>query len=112
MRACQPKDVKRRERGREKERRSTFMEEERERPPALWLLFLYVFPSPLGLPSVNWASQEGCLFYLRSSLWSSDLPLFYFHGFFPSLSFSHCHSGLHNSFLPPFIISHISEMCS
>ena len=48
----------------------------------------------LGLPCVNWACQEGSLFYLRSSLWSSDLPLFYFHGLSPALSFSHCHSGL------------------
>ena len=30
--------------------------------------------SPLGLPYVNWASQECYLFYLRSSLQSSDLP--------------------------------------
>ena len=65
----------------------------RERPPALWLLFLYIF-HPLGLPYVNWARQECCLFYLRSSLWSLDLPLFYFHRLFPSLSFSHHHSGL------------------
>ena len=66
--------------------------EDRER--ALWLLFLCDFPPSLGLPCVNWARQECCLFYLRSSLWSSDLPLFYFHGLFPSLSFSHHHSGL------------------
>ena len=45
-------------------------------------------------PYVNWASQECCLFYLRSSLQPSDLPLFYFCRFSPSLSFSHCHSGL------------------
>ena len=68
--------------------------EERERAPALWLLFLYAFPPSLGLPCVNWASQECCLFYRRSSLCSSDLPLFYFRGLFPSLSFSHRHSGL------------------
>jgi len=43
----------------------------------------------LGLSCVNWASQECCLFYLRSSLQSSDLPLFYFSGLFSSLSFSH-----------------------
>ena len=59
-----------------------------------WLLFLYVFSPPLGLPYVNWASQECCLFYLRSSLRSSDLSLFCFRGLFPSLSFSHCHFGL------------------
>ena len=69
--------------------------EERERDPALWLILLYVlFSSPLGLTCVNWASQECCLFYLRPSLQSSlDLPLFYFLGLFPSLSFSHHHSG-------------------
>ena len=78
------KDPKRRER-----------ESVRERPLALWLLFLYVFLFlRLGLPSVNWASQECCLFYLRSSRQASDLPLFYFSGLFPSLSFSHRHSGL------------------
>ena len=63
-----------------------------ERPEAqFWLLFLYVFP--LSLPMYR-ASQEGCLFHLRLSLWSSDLPLVYFHGFFPSLSFNHHHCGL------------------
>ena len=71
-------------------------ERERERPQALWLLFLCFFlrPTPPGLPYVNWASQKCCLIYLRSSLHSLDLPLFYFCGFFPSLSFSPCHSGL------------------
>ena len=59
-----------------------------------WLLLLYVFSSPPDLHYVYWASQKGCLFYLRSSLWSSDLPLSYFRGLFPSLSLSHCHSGL------------------
>ena len=47
---------------------------ERERDLTLWLFFLYVFSSPLGLPYINWASQECCLFHLRSSLRSSDLP--------------------------------------
>ena len=64
------KDVKRRECGCAPARRR-----ERERPPVLWFLFLYVFFLPLGLPYVNWALQECCLFYLRSSLWSLDLPL-------------------------------------
>ena len=69
--------------------------EKRERPPAPWLLILYVFfLLPLGLPYVNWASQKCCLFYLRSSLHSLDLPLFCFCGLFSSLSFSHHHSGL------------------
>ena len=66
----------------------------RESPLAFWLLFLTCLSLPLGLPCVNRALQERCLFYLRSSLWSSDLPLFYFHSLFPSLSFSHHHSGL------------------
>ena len=51
----------------------------------------YVFLLPPSLPYVDWASQEGCLFYLRSSLRSLDLSLFYFCGFSPSLSFSHHH---------------------
>ena len=55
--------------------------------------FYLLFLLPLSLPYVNWASQEGCLFYLRSSLWPLDLPLFYFHGLF-LLSFSRSHSGL------------------
>ena len=57
---------------------------EREQASQLWLLFLYVYLS-LGLSYVNQASQE-CCFYLRSSIWSSDLLLFYFCGLFPSLS--------------------------
>ena len=65
----------------------------REVPIFLGFLFLYIclLPTEPALPCVNWASQEGCLFYLRSSLWSLDLPLFYFHGLFPSLYYSHHH---------------------
>ena len=48
---------------------------------------LYMFLLPLGLPSVNWASQECSLFYPRSSLGSSDLPCSIFAGFsLPCLS--------------------------
>ena len=65
-------------------------EREREREPFGSSCFFL----PLGLPYVNWASQECYLFYLRSSLRSLDLPLFYFRGLFPSLSFSHHHFGL------------------
>ena len=69
-----------------------------EKPPHLQLnfgpSFICFFLLSLSLPYVNWTSQEGCLFYLRLSLLSWDLPLFYFHGLFPSLFFSHCHSGL------------------
>ena len=87
-----PKDLKRKERKRESTPKRVRVN---ERAPALWLLFLYVFfLLPLGLSYVNWASQEFCLFYLRSSLQSSDLPLFCFRGLSPSLSFSHHHSGL------------------
>jgi len=78
------KDSEMRERERERGRMSTCMQgRERERPPARWLLFLCFF-LPLGLPYVNWASQECYFFCLRSSLWSLDLPLFYFCGLFPS----------------------------
>ena len=82
-----PKDEKRRE-----GKRASVHEQERERPPAFGSSFYMFFP-PLGLPYVNWANQECCLFYPRSSLWSSKLPLFYFCRLFPSLSFSHCYSG-------------------
>ena len=84
MRACRPKDEK---------RRAFQCAGERETPSPLAPLFICFFFS-LDLPYVNQASQESCLFYLRSSLQSSDLPLFCFHRLFPSLSFSHCHSGL------------------
>ena len=66
---------------------------ERERASQLWFLFLYVFLY-LGLSYVNCASQDCCLFYLRFSLRSSDLPLFYFCRLFPPRFFSHRHSGL------------------
>ena len=79
VRACWPK--------RHEEKRR-----ERESPgPSAPLLSVF---RPLGPPCVNWASQEGWLFYPRSSLGSSELPFFHFHGLSPSLSFSHCHSGL------------------
>ena len=42
--------------------------------------FYMFFLLPLSLPCVNWPGQEGCLFYLRSSLRCLDLPLFYFCG--------------------------------
>ena len=56
----------------------------------LALLFMF-FLLPLSLPYVNCASQESYSFSLRFSLWPSDLPLFYFHRLFPSLTSSHCH---------------------
>ena len=54
--------------------------EEKPSSPILAPLFMF-FLLPLSLPYINWASQECCLLYLRFSLQSSDLPLFYFHGF-------------------------------
>ena len=60
-------------------------ERERERERVLWLLFLCLF-SPLGLPYVNWASQECCLFYLRSSFRYSDLPLTFLCSIFTGFS--------------------------
>ena len=42
---------------------------EKKPPTQFWLFFLYVFLLTLSLPCVNWAGQEGYLFYLRFSLW-------------------------------------------
>ena len=67
---------------------------DRKRREAHSSSFYILFLLPLSLLCVNRASQERCLFHLEFSLRSSDLPLFYFHGLFPSLSFSHHHSGL------------------
>ena len=60
-----------------------------ERPwPILAALFICFFLLAQDLPYVNWASQECCLFCLRSSgKRFLDLSLFYFCGLFP-LSFS------------------------
>ena len=63
MRACQPKDLKRREwrgvwgrgeREGEREKEHTLVGE-KEREKALRLLLLYVFSLHLGLPYANWA---------------------------------------------------------
>ena len=61
------------ERERERERKSA-RTRERNRAKALWLLLLCVF-LPRACPMQIGLSQECCLFYLKSSLWSSDLPL-------------------------------------
>ena len=66
--------------GREKERESArerMHAGERVLEKALWLLLLYVFSSTWACPMQTGLSQECCLFCLfclRSSLWSSDLP--------------------------------------
>ena len=78
-------DSKRREwrsawggRKRERERECAHMHAgERVREKALWLLLLYVFSSTWACPMQIGLSQECCLFCLfclKSSLWSSDLP--------------------------------------
>ena len=69
VRACQHKDSKRRE------WRSVWGGREREKERALWLLLLYVFSSTWACPMQIGLSQECCLFCLKSSLWSLDLPL-------------------------------------
>ena len=58
----------------------------REASAQFWLLF-HVFPLPRGLPSVSWAGREGYMFYLRTSLLSSDIASFYFSWAFPFLVF-------------------------
>ena len=55
--------------------------------------FYMFFFLPLSLSYVSWARQEGCVFHLRFSLWSSDLSSI-FRVFFLSLSFSHHYFGL------------------
>ena len=57
-------------------------EREREREPFGSSCFFL----PLGVPYVNWASQECYLFYLRSSLRSSDLPLTFLCSIFEGFS--------------------------
>ena len=71
-------------------------EEKRGPSPSGLPPFIHLSPPPPTpiLPYVNWAIQKGCLFYLRSSLQSLDLPSFYVLRPFPSLSFSHSHFGL------------------
>ena len=78
VRACRPK---RRE---EESAREHTRAVERD-PQPFGSSFYDFFFLTLGLPYVNWASQECCLFYPKSSFRSSDLPLFYFHRLFPCL---------------------------
>ena len=63
---------------RERERESVRMHAgERVREKALWLLLLYVFSSTWACPmhiGLSWECCLFCLFCLKSSLWSSDLP--------------------------------------
>ena len=91
------RDLRDRERARERQReserqreteskRSRQRESARERQRETWpfgfSFCIFFLPTTPGLPYVNWASQECCLSYLRSSLQSSEFPLFYFRGLF------------------------------
>ena len=58
----------------------------RERDPRKFGSSFYIFSSTLDLPYVNWGSQECCLFYQMSSLWSSDLPLTFLCSIFKGFS--------------------------
>ena len=76
-----PKDVKRRE----------------NRGPILAPLFICPSPMPRACPIKIYLARKAVGFFffrLWFSLWSLDLCLFYFHRLFPSLFFSHYHSGL------------------
>ena len=62
-----------RQRVREGEREKEHMHVgEKESKKVLWLLLLYVFSSTWACPMQIGLSHECCLFYLKSSLWSSD----------------------------------------
>ena len=93
MRACQPKDLKRREWEGEREKVCTHAGE-KERETRFGFSFCMFFSCTWACPMQIELSQECCLFHLKSSLWSLDLLLFYFCRLFPSLSFRHHHSTL------------------
>ena len=90
---CVGEGEREREKKREREKECTHAgEKERER--VLWLFLLYVFASTWAYSMQIGLSQECCLFYLKSSLWSSDLPLTLL------VFFSHRHFGLLSPILP------------
>ena len=62
----------------EREREEREREEGREKEHALappFICFPHLHPPPRACPMHIGLSQECCLFYLKSSLWSSNLPL-------------------------------------
>ena len=73
-----------RERERERERKSAHTQErEREStlaPPFICFFLPWACPMQIGL------NQECCLFYLKFSLWSSDLPLTFLCSIFAGFS--------------------------
>ena len=116
MRACQPKDAesrewksapahgggrereKERERKRKKDRRHAgereserermhagFGERERERARFGFSFYMF-FSSSWACPMQIGLSQECCLFFLRSLIWSSDLPLTFLCSIFMGFS--------------------------
>ena len=74
MRACQPKDLKRREWEGEREKVCTHAGE-KEREKRFGFSFCMFFSCTWACPMQIGLSQECCFFYLKSSLWSSELPL-------------------------------------
>ena len=80
VRACQPKDLKGRERrsawerGREREgERERVHAHRRGRERKRFGFSFYMFSSTWACRMQIGLSQECCLFYLKSSIWSSDL---------------------------------------
>ena len=71
------------ERRRERERAQA---RRRKREKALWLHLLYIYSSTWACPMQIGLSQECCLFYLKSSLWSLDLPLTFLCSIFAGFS--------------------------
>ena len=61
--------------GRERDRKSTRMGERKSVRKRFGSSFYMFFSSTWACPMQIGLSQECCLFYLKSSLWSSDLPL-------------------------------------
>ena len=63
----------------------------KERPQSVLASSFYMFcvlhRPVLSLLYANWASQEGCLFHLRFSLWSVNFLLFHFFRLFPFFIF-------------------------
>ena len=66
--------------------RKSIRTQERKSEKAPWLLLLQVCSSTWACPMQIGLSQECCLFYLRSSLWSSDLPLTFLCSIFAGFS--------------------------
>ena len=95
VRARRSKDMRRRapqgagEREREWERqreRKSARTRERKSEKALCSSFYMFFSSTWACPMQIGLSQEYCLFYLKSSLWSSDLPVTFLCSIFGGFS--------------------------